>query len=73
MMEGAEGGWGGAALGAGFVGGGDTQDDAFLAGLGVEDQGERQARGRQGRRGIGGDRNITRGVGAKPNFAQIWH
>ena|SRR5580704_2710420 len=63
--QGAEGGWGDAAFRGGFVGGGDTQYDVFLAGLGAEDQGERQAWGRQGGLGIGGDRNITRGVGAE--------
>src|SRR5260370_36543745 len=61
----AEGGRGDAALGGGFVGGGDPQHDVFLAGLGAEDEREGEAGGRQGGRGVGGDRNITLAVGAE--------
>src|SRR5260370_38829763 len=63
--QGAEGGWGDAAFRGGFVGGGDPQYDVFFAGLGAEDQGEGEAGGRQGGRGVGGDRNITRAHGVE--------
>ena len=52
-----------AAVGGGFVGGGDLRIDVFAAGFGAEDQGEGQARGR--RAGSGRRRRRRRSAGGR--------